>query len=228
MSEPHPALETRGLVKTYEDAPALGPLDLRVEPGELVALLGPNGAGKSTLLAVAAGLLEPSGGTIEVCGEAPGTIAARRLVSFMPDTPALYDDLTISETAEFVARLHGTADWEDRLDSLLERLGLEDRANDLPDQLSRGLRQRASLMLALIRPFELLLLDEPFATLDARSIEVVAAVLREQSEQGRSVLVASHQHDALPGDCRCLFMREGTLERDDTLRGTQSWAAGEV
>jgi ABC-2 type transport system ATP-binding protein len=228
MTEPHPALETRGLVKKYDDAPALGPLDLRVEPGELVALLGPNGAGKSTLLAIAAGLLESTGGSIEVCGEAPGTMAARRLVSFMPDTPALYDDLTISETAEFVARLHGTADWEGRLDTLLARLGLEDRANDLPSQLSRGLRQRASLMLALVRPFELLLLDEPFATLDARSIEVVASVLREETERGRAVLVASHQHDALPADCRCLYLREGTLERDDTLSGTQSWAAGEV
>ncbi|HEX4216386.1 MAG TPA: ABC transporter ATP-binding protein [Candidatus Dormibacteraeota bacterium] len=228
MTEPHPALRTKGLVKKYEDAPALGPLDLRVKRGELVAMLGPNGAGKSTLLAIAAGLLEASGGTIEVCGEEPGTIAARRLVSFMPDTPALYDDLTISETAEFVARLHGAPDWEDRLEALLARLGLEDRANDLPSQLSRGLRQRASLVLALVRPFELLLLDEPFATLDARSIEVVASVLREQAAQGRAVLLASHQHDALPGDCRCLYLREGTLARDGTLSGTQSWAAGKI
>jgi ABC-type multidrug transport system ATPase subunit len=221
MSEP-PALEATGLLKRYGAAPALGPLDVRVEPGCLVALIGHNGAGKSTLLGLAAGLLEPSQGELRVFGEAPGSLAARRLVSFVPDTPALYDDLSIAETAEFVARLHGVADFEERVDALLERFDMEARADSLPGQLSLGLRQRASLMVGLVRPFRLLLLDEPFATLDVDSARLVSRLLAEEAERGAAVLVSSHQRELLPPDARCLVLREGAVVFDGPLGGYEA------
>ena len=206
------ALVARELVKRYGDSLALGPIDLRVGPGEMVALLGPNGAGKSTLLGLAAGLLEPSSGELLVYGEAPGSMAARRLVSFAPDTPSLYEDLSIAETAEFVARLHGQPEPERTVARLLERLGLAERADQLPSQLSHGLRQRAALVVAMARPSRLLLLDEPYATLDARSAGIVAACLAEAVASGSAVVVVSHQHDLLPGDCRRLHLREAHLD----------------
>jgi ABC-2 type transport system ATP-binding protein len=219
VSPDTPALEARGLVKRYGAAIALGPIDVRVEAGRITALIGHNGAGKSTLLGLAAGLLEPTAGELRVFGERPGSLAARRLVSFVPDTPALYDDLSIAETAEFVARLHGVQDFEERVDELLARFDIEQRADSLPTQLSLGLRQRASLMVGLVRPFRLLLLDEPFATLDVDAASLVASCLSEEAARGAAVVVSSHQRELLPPDARCLALREGGIAYDGPLTG---------
>lgn len=204
------ALLTEGLVKDYAGVHALGPLDLAVESGEVVSLVGPNGAGKSTLLRLAAGLLEKSGGLIEVCGQRPGSLEARRLVSFVPDTPALYEDLSLGENVEFVARLHGDEAWAAHAQRLLERFGLSEREDQLPAHLSRGLRQRAALVLGLVRPFSLLLLDEPFGTLDTLAVEAVRDVILERAAAGAAVLVSSHQPDLLPS-WRTVRLEEGRI-----------------
>lgn len=204
-------LEVSKLVRDYGRTRALGPVTLSVDDGEVVALLGPNGAGKSTLLSIAAGLLDPTSGEVTVCGGRPGSMLAREQVAYVPDTPVLYDDLSIGETAEFVARLHGAPDWKERLDGLLERFGLQDRADSLPSMLSRGLRQRAGLVIGLVRPFRLLLLDEPFATLDQASMELVGQVLSEEAERGAAILLSSHQHDYLPERCRRVQLSEGRI-----------------
>lgn len=217
MSDTKPALEARGLVKRYGDTAALGPLDLRLDAGQVVALAGRNGAGKSTLLGITAGLLEPSAGTLRVFGERPGTIPARRLVSYVPDSATLFDDLSIAETATFVARLHGVEDAEDRTRELLKRFGLRKRADHLPAQLSLGLRHRASLVVGMARPFRLLLLDEPFATLDVASARMLAGHLSELAAGGATVLVSSHQRELLPEDVRCLMLRDGELVHDGLL-----------
>jgi ABC-2 type transport system ATP-binding protein len=210
-SRPPAVLELSRLVRDYGRTRALGPINLSVDDGEVVALMGPNGAGKSTLLAIAAGLLDPTAGEVAVCGGQPGSMLARAQVSYVPDTPVLYDDLSIGETAEFVARLHAAPDWRERLDELLERFGLEDRADALPSTLSRGLRQRAGLVIGLVRPFRLLLLDEPFATLDQSSMELVGRVLEEEAGKGAAILLSSHQHDHLPESCRRVQLSEGRI-----------------
>lgn len=204
------ALLTEGLVKDYGDIHALGPLDLAVEAGEVVSLVGPNGAGKSTLLRLAAGLLEKSSGRIEVCGQRPGSLEARRLVSFVPDTPALYEDLSIGENVEFVARLHGDEAWAAHAQRLLDLLGLAEREDQLPAHLSRGLRQRAALVLGLVRPSSLLLLDEPFGTLDSLAVQAVRDVILERAAAGAAVLVSSHQPDLLPAS-RTIRLEDGQV-----------------
>jgi ABC-2 type transport system ATP-binding protein len=208
------ALVATALVKEYAGARALGPLDLRVSPGELVALVGHNGAGKSTLLRLAAGLLDCSSGGLTVCGERPGSLAARRLVSFVPDTPVLYEDLGVGELVEYVARLHDAAGWRDRAARAIARLDLEARVDQLPGQLSRGLRQRLALALGLARPCSLLLLDEPFGPLDAAGAEVVAGLLAERAAAGATVIVSSHQSGLLPDATRTLTLRDGALVHD--------------
>jgi ABC-type multidrug transport system ATPase subunit len=207
-------LRASALVKEYGGARALGPLDLTVRAGELVALVGHNGAGKSTLLRLAAGLLEHSSGELTVCGERPGTLAARREVSFVPDTPVLYEDIGAGELVEFVARLHDPDGWRERAAGALERLGLADRVDQLPGQLSRGLRQRLALALGLARPFSLLLLDEPFGPLDAASAEVVATLVAEHAAAGAAVIVSSHQPDLLAAATRTVTLRDGELAHD--------------
>jgi ABC-type multidrug transport system ATPase subunit len=207
-------LAAKGLVKEYGGARALGPLDLTVRPGELVALVGHNGAGKSTLLRLAAGLLDRSTGELTVCGQRPGTLAARREVSFVPDTPVLYEDIGAGEVVEYVARLHDPAGWRERAAAALGRLGLEDRVDQLPGQLSRGLRQRLALAAGLARPFSLLLLDEPFGPLDVAASEMVAALLAEHAAAGAAVIVSSHQPDLLQAATRTLTLRDGVLAHD--------------
>jgi ABC-type multidrug transport system ATPase subunit len=131
----------RRLRRKYDDLIALGPLNLRIGPGELVALVGANGAGKTTLLAIAAGLVEPSDGTLDICGDPAGSLPARARTSFVPDTPVFYQDLSLNEHLEYIARMHGAQEWATRASELLEQLGLAQWGDKLPSQFSRGMRQ---------------------------------------------------------------------------------------
>jgi ABC-type multidrug transport system ATPase subunit len=196
QSGPAPILVARGLGRKYEGFIALGSFAAEVMPGELIALVGPNGAGKTTFLTIAAGLLEPSSGRLEVNGAAAGSIDARRAVSYLPDTPVFYDDLSLDEHLEYVGGLHGVADDGTRARRLLERLGLENWGDSLPSEFSHGMRQKASIALALVRPFSILLADEPFDGLDPPSRD------------------ATHRHDVVGAANRCLALRDGRLAYD--------------
>ncbi len=208
------ALEAEALAKDYGDGFGLEPVDLRVKNGELVVLVGPNGAGKSTLLGLCAGLLEPSEGGVQVDGEPAGSLAARAATSWLPDAPVLYDDLSLVEHLEYVARLHGVAHWQERADELLQRLGLVERADDLPLCLSRGLRQKAALAVGLVRPFSLLLVDEPFVGLDAPGQGALVALLVEAAGDGAAVVVSTHQLDLVDRARRCVALRDGEIVFD--------------
>ncbi len=200
------------LSKEYGDVVALANFKLTVEPGELIALVGHNGSGKSTFLRLVAGLLEPSDGVL-VVGNAPaGSMKARSEVSFVPDEPVLYDDLSVNEHIEFTARLHGEMDWPDRADALLDLLGLTARADDLPSRFSRGLRQKTSLVLGLVRPFSILLIDEPFVGLDPSGQTALTELLVEAASAGAAVLVATHQLSFLDSATRCVALRDGHTE----------------
>ena len=132
----------------------------------------------------------------------------------MPDSPALYDDMTVADHLRLVAAAHGVVgdDLEARCEVLLRRFGLEERADFLPTQLSRGMRQKTAIACALIRPFRLLVLDEPVVGLDRRSIDVLAQVVRESLADGRAVLLMTHS-EAFAGEVatRTLLIEEGRV-----------------
>lgn len=208
------ALSTHGLTKDYGDRPALLPLDLEVPVGQHVALVGHNGSGKTTLLRMAAGLLDPSAGEVKVMGHASGTVAARRSLSWLADTPTFYDDLSLGEHLEYVARLHGATGWQARADELLERLQLTHRRDDIPTTFSRGLRQKASIALGLVRPFDVLLVDEPFVGLDASGKSSFLALLDDAAKAGATLLVATHELTFVHGVTRLLALRDGEMVYD--------------
>ncbi len=214
MTTPAPVLATDGLAKDYGDGFGLTPVDLTLGPGELVVLVGPNGAGKSTLIGLCAGLLEPTEGDVKVVGEPAGSIEARAATSYLPDAPVLYDDLSVYEHLEYVARLHGVHDWQPLAENLLERLELTGRADDLPSRFSRGMRQKVSLALALVRPFDLLLVDEPFVGLDAPSQGTLVKLLLDAVAVGATALVSTHQLDLADEAVRCVGLRDGELVHD--------------
>jgi ABC-2 type transport system ATP-binding protein len=216
---PEPNLLLSDVAKDYGDGRGLRDTDLRLEPGQLVVLAGANGAGKSTLLGLCAGLLSPTAGDITIAGYPVDTVEARRATAYIPDNPVLYDDLTVREHLEFIAGLHDTGvepdeEWPERADVLLDRFNLTDRADDLPTRLSRGLRQKASLVVGLIRPFDLLLIDEPFVGLDPPAQEALADVLAELARSGRTVLASTHQLTFVDRADRCVGLRDGQIVLD--------------
>lgn len=209
-----PAIETSGLVKTYGDVDALGPLDLEIHDGETVVLVGHNGSGKSTLLNMLAGMLEPSEGEIRIAGADPQAIRARQLRSWLPDNPVLYDDLSVREHLQFTIRMHGGTGEEPIIGDLMERLGLSGREDDLPSQFSRGLRQKTAAAVALVRPFFILLVDEPFVGLDAGGRTALLELFADAKEGGATIVVATHDPDVIDSFDRGLVLENGRLIHD--------------
>lgn len=213
MSEA-PALKAVGLTKSYDEIVALEPLDLTVPAGQSLAIIGHNGSGKSTFLRIAAGLLERSGGDIEIAGFELGDVEARATTSYLPDEPVLYDDLSLREHCEYISRLHGGHGFDNYAEEICERLGLADRLDDLPARFSRGLRQKSAIVLALARPFSVLLVDEPFVGLDQPGKEVFLDLLDEVHEDGAATVVATHDPAYVDRVERSIALRDGAVVFD--------------
>lgn len=205
------ALSAIALAKDYGDGPALLPLDLDVAASERVALIGHNGSGKTTFLRMATGLLEPASGSVTVFGHAPGSLEARRRLSYLADTPTFYEDLSVWEHLEYTARLHGVASWEQRAADLLGQLGIYERADDLPTRFSRGLKQKAAIAIAFVRPFDVMLVDEPFVGLDAEGKEALIDLFDEASAAGAALVVATHELGFVAKARRTIALRDGAL-----------------
>jgi ABC-2 type transport system ATP-binding protein len=207
-------LSAHGLGRTYDGYIALGSFTVDIGAGEMVALIGPNGAGKTTFLNLAAGLLDPTSGAVEVDGAVPGSLAARRALSFLPDTPVFYEDLSVVEHLEYVAAMHQAEEPEARIDELIGRLGLDGWEDALGSELSKGMKQKASIALALVRPFKVLLADEPLDGLDPPSREVLFELLAETRDAGAAVVVSTHRPDVIAAAGRCVAIRDGRLAYD--------------
>ena len=204
-------LQAFDVAKEYADSVALEDLTFELRPGELVALIGANGAGKTTFLRLAAGLLEPTRGEVLVDGYLAGSLEARALLSYISDQPVLYNDLSVNEHIEYTARLHDQPGRPSLADELLLTFNLAARADDLPSRFSRGLRQKTSLLLGLIRPFQVLLVDEPFVGLDPAGQAALTDLLVGAAEADAAVLVATHQLAFLEHCSRCLALRDGSV-----------------
>lgn len=207
-------LQVRNLACRYARADVFGAVSLELKEGCVAFLTGPNGAGKSTLLRCLAGWDAPRDGEIEVCGEPlRGTNRAqRRLVAFVPDVPAFYDDLTAAEHLRFVAQANRLSESDTQAELLMKRFGLSTHGAQLPSSYSRGMRHKLALVLALVIRPRLLLLDEPYGPLDPSAAVVLSELLSEARDAGCAVLASCH-HDipALEPDVR-LHLEDGRLK----------------
>lgn len=209
-----PAVVVTNVVKDYGEVLAVNKVSLKVPRGQKMVVVGPNGSGKTTLIRIIAGLLEATSGDVLIDGAPAGSLEARAAVSYIADDPVLYDDLSVAEHLEYIARLHGTTDGQRRSEVLIERLGLAGRADDLPARFSRGLRQKTSVALGLVRPFSLVLIDEPFVGLDAPGRASLLVLLDEVAASGAAVVVATHQLDFVAGADRCIGLQDGRVVYD--------------
>ncbi len=207
-----PVLAARGVSVRLGGVNVIEDADLTLAAGDLALLTGPNGAGKSTFLRALVGLL-PAGGEVEVAGRPPTSLSGRAAFAFVPDEPALYEDLTLGEHAYLNAALYADADAEGRALGLLERFGLGARIDEFPGTHSRGMRQKLALSLALALERPLTLLDEPFNALDLEAQELLAGLLAARAAAGGAGLLTGHQRD-LAGllGARVVAMRDGRLE----------------
>lgn len=213
------ALQVNDVSKSYGTAPALDPITLEIAEGERVALIGHNGSGKTTMMRIAAGLLDATSGSVSICGKKAGSLPARASLSFIADQPTFYDDLTLWEHMEYVARLHGVKEWEQTAADLLGHLGLYERADEMPNRFSRGLKQKSAIALGFIRPFDLLLVDEPFVGLDASGKEALLELLASASDNGSTVVVATHELSFVHTVKRVIALRDGRLVYDGPTEG---------
>jgi len=213
-----PALALRELTKSYGradgDRPALSPMNLEVPAGQLVALVGHNGSGKTTMMRMVAGLLDPTDGEVDVHGHARSSLEARAELSYLADSPTFYDDLSLREHLEFVARMHGVTEWAADADRLVGRLGLADRFDQLPTTFSRGLRQKAAIAIAFVRPFSLLLVDEPFVGLDQAGKDALLVLFDEAHAGGATLVVATHELSFVHRADRLLALADGEVRYD--------------
>lgn len=205
------AISTESLTKHYGDNVALAPIDLVVPTGQRVSLIGHNGSGKTTLQRMLAGMLEPSSGSATVAGHPVGSIEARAALSVLSDQPVFYDDLSVWQHLEYLARLHDTTDWEDHANWLLESVGLIDRADDLPATFSRGLKQKAAIAIAFVRPFDVMLIDEPFVGLDRAGRAALLDLLSWAHGDGASLVVATHELQSVTSSERLIALRDGEV-----------------
>ncbi|MEO5985729.1 MAG: heme ABC exporter ATP-binding protein CcmA [Candidatus Limnocylindria bacterium] len=189
-----PAVATTDLARLFAGSPALAGVTLRIEGGRTVALLGPNGAGKTTLLRLLSTAIRPSYGIVRVDGLDVDRDAGelRKRVAYLSHATGLYDDLTARENLAFAAAMLGTPDARPRIQRALDDIGLGSRAEDRVVTFSAGMRKRLALGRILLGSASVVLLDEPYAALDADGMELVDRLLVAWHEVGVSVVVASH------------------------------------
>jgi heme exporter protein A len=177
-------IRARQLSRRFGDKRVIDRLDLDVAAGEFLLLTGPNGSGKTTLLRLVAGLLAPTGGSLDVDAE-------RRQIGFLGHEPLVYRELTPLENLELYGRLYRIPERRERIGALLERFGLWQVRNERVSTFSRGMQQRLGLCRTLLHEPGLVVLDEPFNALDAQGIELLERELAALA--GRTVLVATHE-----------------------------------
>jgi ABC-type multidrug transport system ATPase subunit len=212
------ALEISDVWKYYGDFPALRAVALNIEPGSTMALLGRNGAGKTTLLRIIAGLSRPSRGSIKLQGS----------IGLLGHGIGVYDELSALENLTLFGRLYDLPDPRKRADEMLERVGLARVRDGLAREFSRGMRQRLAVGRAFLHDPEVLLLDEPFTSLDDRAIAVLQAMIKEMRDRGRTIIMSTHQlREALELASHVALLQRGQIvhtgERTQQMLDDTGW-----
>lgn len=214
-------IEVAALSRSYGDFQAVQDLTFSVQSGEVVGLVGPNGAGKTTTLRCLAGIIHPTAGTIRIAGHDLLTqpLDAKAALAFIPDEPHLFPHLTVREHLSFTGRIYGVADAGTRGDTLIEELELTDRRDALPDELSRGMKQKLAIACGLLHEPRALILDEPLTGLDPGAIRRMKRTIRDRAEQGSAVVLSSHLLSLVEELCsRILVIQSGRMVAMGTLQ----------
>ena len=216
-------IQTSHLTKRYGAKIAVNDLNLSIRKGEVFGLLGPNGAGKTTTILMLLGLTEPTAGraTIAGCDCTSNPLEVKSIVGYLPDNVGFYTDMTGRQNLRFTGRLNGLGgqELEDRIDALLERVGMTEAADKKTGTYSKGMRQRLGIADVLIKDPQVIIMDEPTLGIDPEGMRELLNIIRDLSvKDGRTVLISSHQLQQIQQVCdRVGIYVEGTLVACGTL-----------
>lgn len=208
-------IEVKNLTKCYSGVsePAVKNVSFCANPGEITILLGPNGAGKSTTIKSIVNLLNYNG-KIFICGYPNDSIEAKKCFGYVPEVPMLYDLLTVDEIIEFIGKAYRLPQYKEIGGQYLELFQLTKQRSKLAKELSKGMRQKLSMILALLIQPKALLVDEPMVGLDPASIEEVLQLFVTLKEQGTSILISTHIIDVVNDIWDCAYiMNKGEIVR---------------
>jgi ABC-2 type transport system ATP-binding protein len=204
----------------YGDFAAVSDLSFTVRAGEVLGLVGPNGAGKTTTLRSIAGIIPPTTGRVNIAGHELATdpIGAKRSLAFFPDEPRLFDYLTVSQHLAFVARIYGVDNHEAIAQPLLDEFEIANKADELPGQLSRGMKQKLAIACGLLHSPRVLFFDEPLTGLDPLGIRRMKNSIVQRACAGAAIVLSSHLLHLLEEVCtHVLILKRGTKIADGTL-----------
>jgi ABC-2 type transport system ATP-binding protein len=205
-------IEVAGLSKRYGDFVAVRDLSLTVRPGEVLGLVGPNGAGKTTTLRSIAGIIPPTAGRVQIagCDLLADPIGAKRALAFFPDEPRLFEYLTVRQHLAFVARIYGVANHEAIAQPLLDEFEIADKADKLPAELSRGMKQKLAIACGLLHAPQVMFFDEPLTGLDPLGIRRMKNSIVQRARAGAAIVLSSHLLHLLEEVCsHVLILKRG-------------------
>ena len=215
-------ISTRDLTKTYPEVEAVKSVTLNVQAGEVYGFLGPNGAGKSTTMAMLLGLVKPTSGQLSLFGTSLENdyFAIKNAIGVVGENPYFFDEMTAWEFLSFHADIFMIESKENRINELMENVGLRQYANIRPSEYSRGMRQKLSFVRALLHNPDLLMLDEPVSGLDPHGIRQIRGLIEEQKKSGTTIFISSHILSEIERTAdRIAIMHKGKLLVEDNLDG---------
>ena len=213
-------IEVTGLSKRYGTFTAVSDVSFSVRPGEVLGLVGPNGAGKTTTLRCLAGIIPASAGIVRIAGHdiAKEPLPAKRALAFFPDEPRLFDYLTVRQHLNFVARIYGVNGHEALAQPLLDEFEIADKADQLPVELSRGMKQKLAIACGLLHGPSVMFFDEPLTGLDPLGIRRMKNSIIKRARDGATVVLSSHLLHLLQEVCtHVLILKKGQKIADGTL-----------
>jgi len=213
-------IRIEGVSKKFDDLVAVDNLSLHIKQGEIFGLLGPNGAGKSTTISMISGQQLPSSGTVQVNGRSPTSLESKRLLGVAPQSIALYEELSALDNLTFFGSLYslGRDKLKERIATVLDFVGLTDRAADRVEKYSGGMKRRLNLAVTLLHDPDILLLDEPTVGVDPQSRNKLFESVLELKEQGKTIVYTTHYMEEAEKLCdRVGIIDHGKLLALDTV-----------
>src|ERR1043166_9686738 len=213
-------IEVEGLTKLYDTFPAVSELSFAVRPGEVMGLVGPNGAGKTTTLRCLSGIIPATGGLVRIAGEdlASRPVAAKGQLAFFSDEPRLFDYLTVWQHLVFSARIYRVTDYQEPGRRLLEELEMSDKVDQLPGELSRGMKQKLAIACGLLHSPKVIFFDEPLTGLDPLGIRRMKDSILKRARDGAAIIISSHLLHLLEEVCsHVLILKNGVKVVDGTM-----------
>ena len=218
-------IQVSSLTKDYAGRRAITDVSFSAERGEILGFLGPNGAGKTTTMRILTGFLPPTSGTATVAGfdVSNDSLEARRHIGYLPESVPLYKDLRVYDYLDFICQLRGIGklDRPRKINAAMEKLALNDRADDFIGKLSKGYRQRVGIAQAVVHEPDVVIMDEPTEGLDPRQRTEARALIRELGKE-HTVILSTHILPEVEATCdRVLIISEGRIVAADTPAGLQ-------